>query len=104
MFGVDYLPPHFVPSDMDTKPYLAAVDLSSDRPVDFLDARELPPPKPLEETMTRVADLEEPTVFVQLNDRVPQFLFPKLDEQGIEYRTAEVEEGVVTAIWRPSAE
>ncbi|MBB6646818.1 DUF2249 domain-containing protein [Halobellus ruber] len=89
---------------MDPEPYLAAVDLSTDRPVDFLDARDLPPPKPLEETMTRVADLEEPTVFVQLNDRVPQFLFPKLDERGIEYRTAEVEAGVVTAIWRPSAE
>ena len=89
---------------MDPEPYLAAVDLSSDRPIDFLDARDLPPPKPLEETMTRVAELEAPTVFLQLNDRVPQFLFPKLDEQGIEYRTAEVADGVVTAIWRPSTE
>lgn len=89
---------------MDPEPYLAAVDLSTDRPADFLDARDLPPPEPLEETMNRVAALEESTVFVQLNDRVPQFLFPKLDERGIEYRTAEVEDGVVTAIWRPSAE
>lgn len=104
MFGVDYPVYHPLPTGMDPEPYLAAIDLPTDRPVDSLDARDLPPPKPLEETTTRLADLEEPTVFVQLNDRVPQFLFPKLDERGFEYRTAEVEAGVVTAIWRPSGE
>jgi len=104
VFGAGYLTPALLRPDMDTEPYLAAVDLPTDRAVDFLDARELPPPKPLEETVTRVSDLDGSTVFIQLNDRVPQFLFPKLDEQSVEYRTAEVDAGVVTAIWHPSAE
>jgi len=86
---------------MQPETYLADLDLPSDRAVDFLDARDLPPPEPLQETMTRLADLDGETVFVQLNDRVPQFLFPKLDEQGVAYETRETDEGVITAIWDP---
>ncbi|WP_311173717.1 DUF2249 domain-containing protein [Halobellus ordinarius] len=89
---------------MNPETYLADVDVSSDRAIDFLDARELPPPEPLQETMNRLSDLDESSVFVQLNDRVPQFLFPKLDDQGIAYQTVEADEGVVTAIWRPASE
>jgi hypothetical protein len=88
---------------MNPKAYLADIDVESDRPIDFLDARELPPPEPLQQTMNRLADLDESTVFVQLNDRVPQFLFPKLDDQGIAYETVETDDGVVTAMWRPSS-
>jgi hypothetical protein len=40
-------------------------------------------------------------VFVQLNDRSPQFLFPKLDDRGFVYRSIESSEGVFTAIWLP---
>lgn len=35
-------------------------------------------------------------VLVQYNDRVPQFLYPKLDDRGYEYET---DDAVVTAIW-----
>ncbi|MFC6872277.1 DUF2249 domain-containing protein [Halobellus marinus] len=89
---------------MNPETYLADVDVSADRAIDFLDARDLPPPEPLQETMNRLSDLDESSVFVQLNDRVPQFLFPKLDDQGIAYQTVETDEGVVTAIWRPASE
>ncbi|SDX91878.1 DUF2249 domain-containing protein [Halobellus clavatus] len=87
---------------MNHEAYLAHFDVPSDRAVDFLDARDLPPPEPLQETMTRLADLDGETVFVQLNDRVPQFLFPKLDEQGVAYETVETDDGALTAIWDPT--
>jgi hypothetical protein len=77
-----------------------ALDLSEDRPIDPLDVRELPPPEPLQETLERVADLDEETVLVQLNDREPQFLYPKLDDRGFEYRTETVDDVVLTAIRR----
>lgn len=86
---------------MHPETHLAEFDAPSDRTVDFLDARDLPPPEPLQETMTRLADLDGETVFVQLNDRVPQFLFPKLDERGVDYETIETDDGVLTAIWEP---
>ncbi|WP_411965945.1 DUF2249 domain-containing protein [Haloferax sp. YSMS24] len=86
---------------MDVEPYLAEVDAPSARAIDFLDARDLPPPEPLTKTLNRLATLDEETVFVQLNDRTPQFLFPKLDDRGFVYNTVEIDEGVLTAIWRP---
>ncbi|WP_144905528.1 DUF2249 domain-containing protein [Halobellus captivus] len=89
---------------MNVEAHLTELDVPSDRAIDFLDARELPPPEPLQRTMNRLAELDDAHVFVQLNDRVPQFLFPKLDEQGIAYQTVETDEGVVTAIWRPASE
>ncbi|MFB6093269.1 MAG: DUF2249 domain-containing protein [Haloquadratum sp.] len=90
--------------DVNPESYLADLDVSTDRAIDFLDARELPPPEPLEETLSRLADLDDSTVFVQLNDRAPQFLFPKLDDRGLAYQTAETDDGVVTAVWRADAE
>jgi hypothetical protein len=53
--------------------------------------------------MNRLAELDDATVFIQLNDRVPKLLFPKLDDRGIDYETTETDEGVVTAMWRPSS-
>lgn len=76
-----------------------ALDGPDERPFEFLDARELPPPEPLKETLERLPELGSETVFVQLNDREPKLLFPKLDDRGYEHDTAAVEEGVVTVIW-----
>jgi hypothetical protein len=89
---------------MDPEPYLTDIDVAGNRAVDFLDARDLPPPEPLQKTMERLVELDESTVFVQLNDRVPQFLFPKLDERGVAYETVETDDGVLTAIWQPASE
>jgi len=71
-----------------------------DRPTETLDARELPPPEPLQNTLERLADLDDGTVLVQYNDRAPQHLYPKLTDRGYEYDTVETDEVVVTAIWR----
>lgn len=73
----------------------------TDRPRETLDARDLPPPRPLSDTLERLADLDDGTVLVQINDRVPQHLFPELDDRGYAYGTAEADDAVVTAIWRP---
>ncbi|WP_416841290.1 DUF2249 domain-containing protein [Haloferax sp. DFSO52] len=86
---------------MDVEPYLAEVDAPTTRAVSFLDARDLPPPEPLTETLNRLAQLDDETVFVQLNDRRPQFLFPKLADRGFVYSSVATDEGVLTAIWKP---
>ena len=72
-----------------------------DRPHEVLDARELPPPKPLQETLERLEELDGGTVFVQVNDRSPQYLYPKLDDRGYAYHTIEESDGMVTVIWKP---
>lgn len=72
----------------------------SDRPWETLDARELPPPQPLQNTLERLADLDADTVLVQLNDRAPQHLYPKLIDRGFEYETIEASGIVATVIWR----
>jgi uncharacterized protein (DUF2249 family) len=77
------------------------LDAPMDRPVERLDVREMGPPAPLKETLETLVDLEEQTLLLQVNDRAPQYLYPKLDSRGYEYDTSETDEGVLTAIWRP---
>ena len=72
-----------------------------DGPRTRLDARDLPPPEPLAKTLERVEELDPDGVVVQLNDRAPQHLYPKLTDRGYEYETVETEDAVVTAIWKP---
>ncbi|WEL30292.1 DUF2249 domain-containing protein [Haloferax volcanii] len=100
-FGVSFLRCRPHDTHMDREAYLDGLDAPTKRAVDFLDVRELPPPEPLTETMNRLTDLDGETVFVQLNDREPKFLYPKLDDRGFAYCSAERDEGVVTAIWEP---
>jgi hypothetical protein len=63
-----------------------------------LDVRQLGPPKPLSKTLERLTELEE-RILVQLNDRAPQNLYPKLDDRGYAYETFEADDAVVTVIW-----
>jgi uncharacterized protein (DUF2249 family) len=65
-----------------------------------LDVRELPPPKPLRRTLERLAELEDGTSLVQLNDRAPQHLYPKLEDRGYTYETDEEGDVVRTVIQR----
>ncbi|MDZ5810944.1 DUF2249 domain-containing protein [Halorubrum sp. AD140] len=76
----------------------------TDRSVETLDVRELGPPEPLRRTLELLADLSNDAVLVQYNDRVPQFLFPKLADRGYAHDTVETEETVVTAIWVADAD
>ena len=71
-----------------------------DRPRTRLDARDLPPPKPLRETLERLEELDD-AVLVQVNDRRPQHLYPRLDERGYAYESVERDGIAVTAIWEP---
>ncbi|MFB6080308.1 MAG: DUF2249 domain-containing protein [Haloferacaceae archaeon] len=80
---------------------LSATDAPADRPRETLDARDLPPPGPLKDTLERLASMDDGTVLVQVNDRAPQHLYPRLDERGYAYDTVEADGAVVTAIWRP---
>ncbi|WP_254763945.1 DUF2249 domain-containing protein [Natrinema marinum] len=75
-------------------------DAPSDRPRETIDVRSLGPPEPLTETLETLVELPAETVLIQRNDRVPQFLFPKLDDRGYTYETVERDDDVVTVIWR----
>ncbi|QSW98793.1 DUF2249 domain-containing protein [Haloterrigena alkaliphila] len=76
-------------------------DAPGDRPREFVDVHSLGPPEPLVTTLETLADLPDKTVLVQRNDRVPQFLYPKLEDRGYDYETVERDDEVVTVIWRP---
>ncbi|WP_226483297.1 DUF2249 domain-containing protein [Natrinema amylolyticum] len=75
------------------------IDAPTDRPQETMDVRSLGPPEPLKDTLETLAELPPETVLAQRNDRVPQFLFPKLDDRGYVYETVERNEDVVTVIW-----
>lgn len=81
-----------------TETALDAVDVPADAAVETLDVRALGPPKPLTETLERLVDLEDGVVLVQINDRAPQHLYPKLTDRGYEYETVDVADAVVTVI------
>ncbi|MFC4450899.1 DUF2249 domain-containing protein [Halorussus aquaticus] len=74
-------------------------DAPADRPREVLDVRELGPPEPLTETLETLADLPDGTVLVQVNDRAPQHLYPKLDDRGYEFETVTDGGVTLTTIW-----
>ncbi|WP_336037963.1 DUF2249 domain-containing protein [Halobacterium yunchengense] len=87
----------------DWRGHLADTDVPDDRDAELLDVRDLGPPNPMVETLEALPDLPAETVLVQVNDRAPQHLYPKLDDRGYEYATVEAGDAVVTGIWDPEA-
>lgn len=83
---------------VDTARAVTASDAPQGAAVTRLDVRDLGPPKPLAETLETLAEMDD-GVLVQLNDRAPQHLYPKLDERGYAYETREVDDVTVTVIW-----
>ena len=81
----------------------AADDLSSyaDEKTLVLDVRGLNPPEPLMRTLAALETLPEGHQLLQVNSRVPQFLFPMLVERGF---ACDVDEShadrVLVRIWR----
>ncbi len=59
-------------------------------PLQVIDVREMDPPEPLATTLNAANALPENGALVQLNARVPQFLLPRLEEQGFTYSIREV--------------
>jgi uncharacterized protein (DUF2249 family) len=83
---------------------VARTEAPTDRPTRTIDVRRAGPPEPLVETLETLAELDERTVLVQRNDRVPRHLFPKLEERGYAYDTVEAGGETVTAVWTPTDE
>ena len=79
---------------------VARTDAPADRPREVLSVADAPPPEPLRATLERLPELAADVVLVQVNDRAPQHLYPRLAERGYEHDTVEVDEGVVTVVWR----
>ena len=67
----------------------------------MLDVRGLNPPEPLMRTLAALETLPDGHELLQINARVPQFLFPMLVERGF---ACEVDEShadrVLVRIWR----
>lgn len=80
--------------------FVEEVGAPTDRLIETLDARELPPPQPLKNTLERLADVDDDVVLVQRNDRAPQHLYPQLDDREYQYETIEGDDQTVTVIWR----
>jgi TusA-related sulfurtransferase len=79
---------------------ISETDAPDDAPTEQLDVRSLGPPKPLKQTLERLADLPDETILVQFNDRAPQHLYPKLGDRGYDFETIEADDTTVTVIWR----
>ena len=82
---------------------LSAFDdrVPTDREPTVVDVATAPPPEPLTRTLRELAALGDDELIVQLNDREPTHLFPKLDERGAAYATVDRGDSVRTAIWLP---
>lgn len=85
---------------MDSASLLERAGLSQDRPCEYLDVRTLGPPEPLMKTLEELSQLPNDVVLVQKNDRVPQLLFPKLEDRGYQYETIERDDEVLTLVWK----
>ncbi len=72
-----------------SEPSPVASTLNPEEDVIFLDVRDLEPPEPMVQTLEVLATMPRGKTLVQLNVRVPQFLLPKLDEQGFAYEIRE---------------
>lgn len=74
------------------------------RPEVLLDVRGLEPPEPLERTLAALEELPPGGVLLHVNDRVPAFLLPELDDRGLAYTLDRDDRGVllrITAGTRP---
>ncbi len=77
---------------------LEGADVPAGTEHEKLDVRDLPPPEPLQKTLERLEAMDDDGVLIQVNDRVPQHLFPMLEERGYAYETTDGNP-VYTAIW-----
>lgn len=75
-------------------------DDPADGDVVLLDVRGMEPPEPMVATLEALDTLPEGATLVQINVRVPQFLLPRLDEDGWSYEIHEHEDGPVRVFIR----
>lgn len=89
-------------SETASDPLAAFDDEIPDRLTTVIDVVTAPPPKPLTRTLGELATLGDDELLVQVNDRTPEQLFPRLEQRGAEYASVDRGDTVVTAIWFPS--
>lgn len=68
-----------------------------------LDVRGMQPPEPVALTLEALEALPDGGRLVQVNERVPVFLLPHLDELGFAYSITEDERGTIVTITRAAA-
>lgn len=69
----------------------------------IVDVRRMSPPEPMELTMVLLEKLPQEYSLLQINERIPQFLLPILNERGFEYTfESNQEDEVRLKIERPS--
>lgn len=61
----------------------------------ILDVRGMEPPEPMVRTLAALEELPVGKTLLQINERVPQFLLPKLEGLGFSYRVQEQDDTVV---------
>lgn len=66
----------------------------------IVDVRGLEPPEPMVRTLAALESLPQGKTLLQINERVPQFLLPRLEELGFEHEIREQAEGVVRVFIR----
>ncbi|GAX88975.1 DUF2249 domain-containing protein [Effusibacillus lacus] len=73
---------------------LEAMEALPEKSVTYrLDNRGLFPPEPQLRTLAKLNEMQAGEVLEIHNDRVPVFLFPKLEEQGYPYEVEQLEDG-----------
>jgi uncharacterized protein (DUF2249 family) len=97
--GFDHAARERGPDDWETVYRRRPAQEAGDGPV-ALDVRGLEPPEPMERTLAALDELPEGRELLQINDRVPAFLLPLLDERGYRYRVARDDRGTLVTIWR----
>lgn len=70
----------------------------------ILDVRGLEPPEPMVRTLAALEDLPPGATLVQLNARVPHFLFPHLEERGFTHEVREMGGDLVRVFIRRKGE
>lgn len=75
---------------------------TEDQPADvvILDVRGLEPPEPMVRTLAALETLPRGKTLLQINERIPQFLLPRLEELGFDHEIREQAEGVVRVFIR----
>jgi uncharacterized protein (DUF2249 family) len=68
-----------------------------------LDVRGGRPAEPLERTLATLEQMPDGRALLQINERVPAFLLPLLEDRGYRYRIGEDERGTLVMIWREGA-
>ena len=65
-----------------------------------LDVRGMEPPEPMVHTLAALESLPQGKTLLQINERIPQFLLPKLDEMGFAYEVREQNDALVRVFIR----